>query len=137
MINLPLVPPGSTLEHDPASRPLKDGWYKGQAIHYFDFGRSRAEAIDQVLFINGRDSSGQLQRVSGQPSNVSRVPPDSAYRDLWDLTLATVGTAFPAGAYHDIRQALADERRGHYTLSHPGIIVNCPVVYVNGKPAVR
>jgi hypothetical protein len=137
MINVPVVPPASTLERDPANRPLKSAWFKGAEIHYFDFGPSRVEAIPQVLFITGVDSTGQLQRVAGQPSNVSFVPPHPSYRDLWDLTLATVGEGFAAGTYRDMRRALADERRGHYTLTHPGIIVNCPVVYVNGKPATR
>jgi hypothetical protein len=137
ILNLPVVPPASTLERDPVGRPLKTAWFKGEEVHYFDFGPAQVESIPQVLFITGTDSTGQLQRVAGQPSNVSFVPPEPAYRDLWDLTLATVGAGFPAGTYRDIARAMADERRGHYALSHPGIIVNCPVVYVNGKPAAR
>lgn len=138
MRNVPVVPPAATLERDPANRPIKQAWFKGQEVHYFDFGPARVEPIPQVLFITGTDSvTGALQKAPGQPSNVSFVPPDPAYRDLWDLTLATVGAGFPAGSYRDMARALSDERRGHYTLSHPGIIVNCPVVYVNGKSATR
>lgn len=137
MHNLPIVPPASVLERDPAHRSLKSAWFKGQEVHYFDFGPARVEAIPQVLFVTGVDSTGQLARVPGQPSNVSFVPPDPSYRDLWDLTLATVEPGFATGTYRDFSRALTGAAHAHYTLSHPGIIVNCPVVYVNGKAAVR
>jgi hypothetical protein len=137
MLNLPVVPPGSTLERDPDHRPLRPAWYKGEPVFYVDFGATRAEAIPQVLFITGLDDQGAPARVPDQPSNVSHVPPDPAYRDLWDMWLATVGPGFAAGTYRDMRRAFADRNVGTYALVHAGFVVNCPVVYVNGTAAPR
>ena len=137
ILNLPVVPAGSILERDPAHRPLKPAWFKGELVFYVDFGPTTAEAIPQVLFITGVDDQGAPQRVPDQASNVSHVPPDPAYRDLWDIWLATVGPGFAAGSYRDIGRAFADRGRGRYALVHAGFVVNCPVVYVNGKAATR
>ena len=91
VLNLPVVPAGSALEHDPESRPLRSGWYDGTPVNYFDFGPARPSVMIA--------SAG-----CGERASTSSVPGRPGYSDLW-------------GMGNRVR--------------------NCPVVYVEGRPATR
>src|SRR5581483_11026568 len=91
VVNLPVVPAGSSLERDPESRPLRSGWYDGQPVNYFDFGPARPSVMA---------ASGEC----GNRASTSSVPGRPGYSDLW-------------GMGNRVR--------------------NCPVVYVEGRPAPR
>ena len=56
---------------------------------------------------------------------------------MWQIRFAQVGDRFEPGSYRDYRRAVADARAGRFPLIDPGVVVNCPVMYVDGKPAAR
>ncbi|MBI4502183.1 MAG: carbohydrate binding family 9 domain-containing protein, partial [Gemmatimonadetes bacterium] len=135
ILNLPIVPDGSSLERDPESRPLKAAFYKGETVHYFDFGPTRAAAIPLLAFASGFDEGGQPEPVEGQASNASGIPGVRGYSDLWAVD-AAIGGEYQPGAYRDYRRAIVDARAGRLRLTSRGV-QNCPVVYVEGRPAPR
>jgi hypothetical protein len=135
ILNLPIVPQGSTLERDPEARQLQTANYKGRSVRYFDFGINPAGAIPLFAFASGLDRNGQLEQISGQASNASGIPGMTGYSDLWAVD-AAIGSGYQPGSYRDYRRAALDARGGRLRLISRGV-QNCPVVYVEGRPAVR
>ena len=71
ILNVLVVPAGSTLERDPEARPLRVAWYRGRPITYFDFGPTRPATTPLIAFgMIGAD--GSIEIVQG--TNVARVP---------------------------------------------------------------
>lgn len=136
-INAPIVAHGSTLERDPEERMLRGAWYRGHRVAFFDFGANRIAAIDLVAFISGFDQSGEPLLLDDQPSNASAVPGLPSYSDLWAVTLAELGSSARRAGFRDLRRVRADAAAGRLTLHRRGTVVNCPVVYVDGRPAPR
>ncbi|MBI2071971.1 MAG: hypothetical protein HYT81_02845 [Gemmatimonadetes bacterium] len=137
VINAPIVPQGSRLDRDPAERTVLGAWYRGHRVSYYDLGPVSAVAIPLLVFISEFDENGEGVPVDGQPSNASAVPGVAGYSDMWQIRLVLVGDRFEPGSYRDHRRALADARAGRFQLMDPGVVVNCPVMYLDGKPAAR
>ncbi|MBI4421089.1 MAG: carbohydrate binding family 9 domain-containing protein, partial [Gemmatimonadetes bacterium] len=138
VLNLPIVPGGSRLENDPAQRGLQEASFKGRPVRYFDFGPNRALTIPLIVFAERlpTDPAEELQGVPGQATNASGIPGSPGYSDLWDLQVAA-GSGYEPGSYRDYRRALADIRARKLMARPRRSIVNCPVVYVAGRPAAR
>lgn len=136
-VNLPIVPPGSTLDSDPAQRPLLTGWFKGREVHYFDFGRSPLAPAPIFALITGMDGD-EPRFVPGQ-ANVVDVVPDSAanYMDMWDVHFVTVPPGYAADAVRDLAALQAEAAAGRFTIRRIGSVRNCPVVLVGGRLAPR
>lgn len=137
VINAPIVPQGSQLERDPAQRAVRGAWYKGYRVSYYELGPTPAVPIPLMAFISGFDESGEAVLVDGQPTNASAVPGVPGYSDMWRIRFAQVQERFKPGSYRDYGRALADAQAGRMTLIDPGFLVNCPVMYVDGKAAAR
>ena len=134
-VNAPVVPQGSTLVDDPFARPLRAAWYRGHAVAYFDFGPTPGVPIPLAGFAAGTDAYGEPLPLE-RPSNASAVPGQPGYSDLWAIVLADIGTA-DGPEYRDYRRVVDDARRGRIRLVPRDLVVNCPVVIVNGEPASR
>ena len=134
ILNVPIVPAGSTLDRDPESRPLKSAWYAGREVFYFDFGPNRP-AITPLIAFGKVGEDGEVQIVQG--TNVLRIPGVPGYTDIWGVTLVLGGSYEPNVTYRDYRKTLADAKAGRFdkVLARPSR--NCPVVYIEGKPAPR
>jgi len=136
VINAPIVPQGSRLDRDPLERMVRGAWYQGHRVAYYDLGPVPAVSIPLIVFVSGFDERGGIL-VDGQPSNASAIPGVPGYSDLWQVRFVQVGEGFEPGKYRDFGRALADARAGRFRLSDPGVVVNCPVIYVDGRPAAR
>jgi hypothetical protein len=136
-VNLPIVPGGSTLEGDPAQRPLLTGWYRGREVSYFDFGLSPLAPAPIYAFITGMD--GDAPRFLREQANVVDVVPDTVgeYRDMWDVHFVTVPPGYAPDAIRDVPMLLAETRAGRLVLERIGSVRNCPVVIVDGQLAPR
>lgn len=137
IINAPIVPQGSRLDRDPADRMVRGAWYRGQRVSYYDLGPGPAVSIPLMVFISGVDQNGEGVPVEGQPSNASAVPGVAGYSDMWQIRFVRVDERFKPGSYRDYERALAAARAGRFELIDPGFVVNCPVMYVDGKPVAR
>jgi hypothetical protein len=136
-VNLPIVPGGSTLDGDPARRPLAGGWFKGRAVSYFDFGRSPLAPAPIYAFILGLD--GDAPRFLREQANVVDVAPDSVgdYMDMWDVHFVTVPAGYAPDTIRDLATLLAEERAGRVAIRRIGSVRNCPVVIVEERTAPR
>lgn len=94
-------------------------------------------SIPLIVFISGLDENGDGVPVDGQPSNASAVPGVTGYSDMWQVRFVQVDEGFKPGSYRDYGRALADARAGRFELIDLGFVVNCPVIYVDGKPVAR
>jgi len=75
--------------------------------------------------------------VEGQPTNASAIPGVPGYSDMWQIQFVQVSERFEPGSYRDYRRALADARARRFRLIDPEVVVNCPVMYVDRRPAAR
>jgi hypothetical protein len=111
---------------------LVQGWYKGRATYYYDFGANSpalnggANVADAPIYvlITGFDADGNPMFVEGQHNIVDVVPGDPGYSDLWDVTLVTVPADYAANTFTSADQV----RSSGYEMTEPGILVNCPIV---------
>lgn len=114
----------------PPALSLVDGWYRGQAVEYYDFGTNSPSSGGAVAtapiwaFITGFDGDGNPQFVEGQHNVIDQVPADPGYSAFWDVNLVVVPAGYQANAITS-RQGV--EASG-YEVVQPGIGVNCPVV---------
>lgn len=136
-VNLPIVPPGSTLQDDPARRPLLSGWFKGREVAYFDFGRSPLAPAPIYALISGMD--GDAPRFVPGQANVVDVVPDSAarYMDMWDVHFVTVPADYRPDTIRDLATLLREAAAGRVSVRRIGSVRNCPVVLVDGRLAPR
>lgn len=127
LVNCPVVPLNSTLvENSPATNsttPVK-GWYKGQEVHYFDFGPNTADTAPIYALITGFDAQGNPQFVEGQHNIIDTIPGETNYSAFWDVNLVMVPEGYVANTITS-RQQVMDSG---FQMIHPGIVVNCPVV---------
>ena len=127
LVNVPIVPAGSTLEADPDHRLLLDGWFHDQPVNYFDFGAARATPMRAAAFSD-----------DGAPSTpvVSAVPGAAEYGDLWAVDTA-VSLEQAKGTYRDYRVLIASARRGTVRITDRRVVRNRPVIYVAENPVHR
>lgn len=112
------------------TQPLISGWYRDEAVRYYDFGLN-SEAMGSSVsvapiyaFITGMSAAGEPMFVDGQHNVVGVVPGDAGYSDLWEVHLVTV----PADYEADTIRSAADVEASGYEMEVPGLFVNCPIV---------
>lgn len=123
LVNCPVVPANSTLETGGA---LTQGWYKGKAIYYFDFGPNPDIAAPIYALVTGMDAQGNPQFVEGQRNIIDVIPGDEGYSAFWRVNLVTV----PQGYMPNTFRSVADVMGSGYDITETDILVNCPVVNV-------
>ena len=125
---------------------LVDGWYKGQAVEYYDFAMNtpllgegpEIPLANIYAFITGMDADGNPQFVAGQNNIIDVLPGDDGYSDLWEVQLAIVPDGYQANAI----RSKADLEMWDLEMVTPGLLVNCPVVpqgstLEGGEPLVQ
>ena len=129
---------------EPMTFNLVDGWYRDEAIVYYDFGTNsptNGAAVASApiwAFITGMDADGNPVFVEGQHNIIDVVPGDTGYSDLWEVNLVVVPEDYEADS---IKSREEVESSGYDTMI-PGLFVNCPVVpegstLENGEPLVQ
>lgn len=124
LVNCPVVPANSVLE---TGGGLTQGWYKGEAIYYFDFGPNPDIAAPIYALITGMDAQGNPQFVEGQLNIIDVVPGDEGYSAFWRVNLVTVPQEYMANTF----KLAADVMASGYDMTETDILVNCPVVNVS------
>lgn len=120
LVNCPIVPEGTTLE---GGEELTQGWYKGDAVFYPDFGANPATALPIWVFITGMDADGNPQFVDGQNNVIDSVPSDAGYSAFWQVTLVTVDEGYEANSI----KSAADVVSAGFEMTQTEMVVNCPV----------
>ncbi len=120
-VNCPIVPADSTLAE---GRDLVQGWYKGEAVYYFDFGPNPVETAPIYALITGLDDDENPQFVEGQHNIIDVIPDDEGYSAFWQVNLVIVPQDYEA----DSITTAADVRASGYEMVQPGSVVNCPVI---------
>ncbi len=120
LVNCPIVPEGSTLE---GGESLVQGWYKGDAAFYPDFGANPSTALPIWAFITGMDAQGNPQFVEGQGNIIDSVPSDQGYSAFWRVNMVTVPADYEANT---IKSAEAVLDSG-FEIAETDLVVNCPV----------
>jgi hypothetical protein len=129
---------------EPVAFRLVDGWYRDEAVVYYDFGMNSpvdgAAVVSAPIwaFITGMDGDGNPVFVDGQHNIVDVVPGDAGYSDLWEVNLVVVPEDYEANS---ITSADEVEDVGHEVMK-PGLFVNCPIVpegstFENGEALVQ
>ncbi len=127
LVNCPVVPAGSKLaEANPGngSTGTTQGWYKGRAVEYFDFGASPSTTEPIYAFATGMDANGNPQLVAGQHNVIDVLPGMPDYSPFWDVNLVIV----PAGYQANSITSAAQVKQSGFQVLHPGKVVNCPVI---------
>jgi hypothetical protein len=142
VVNCPVVPEGSVAQEGPGAAGLTQGWYKDQAVFYFDFNEAPLTAGGDAMvptspiFVTfnidpdqpgGGPASGFMhQGDSNQSHNVvATLPGDAGYSPLWGVHPYR-NESFDI--VHDLESAESVENFGHVAN------VNCPVVFVGEVP---
>ncbi len=119
-VNCPVVPAGSTLEGGEA---LVQGWFKGDAVFYPDFGANPPTALPIWVFITGLNADGTPHFAAGQNNIIDSVPGDEGYSAFWRVNMVTVPDGYESNS---IRSA-ADAVSSGFEIQETDMVVNCPV----------
>lgn len=122
---------GNVLSDPPKNYTLVNGWYKGQAVSYYEFAANSAtanggaEIVPAPIYalITGFDADGNPQFVEGQNNIVDVIPGDTGYSAFWQVNLVTVPADYQANTFTSVEQVL----NSGYEIVTPGLVVNCPV----------
>lgn len=142
LVNCPVVPEGSTASEGGGAEGLTQGWFRDEAVFYFNFGEAPLETTGAgavptspilVSFNVNPDEDGggppsgfMAQGSSVQTHNViATLPADAGYSPLWEV-MPYDNTAFPD--VWNLESALDAPSFGTAAL------VNCPVVFVGDAP---
>lgn len=120
LVNCPIVAEGTTLE---GGEELTQGWYKGDAVFYPDFGENPPTALPIWVFITGMDADGNPQFVDGQNNVIDAVPGDEGYSAFWQVNLVTVDEGYEANSI----KSAADAVGSGFAITQTEMVVNCPV----------
>lgn len=131
LLNLPLVPRGTTLARDSTQGML--GWFEGRDVQYFDFGSAVLAPVPMWRFARGKDAGGQPSVLSEQNSIVDSIPVAPTYPDLWEIRYVSVDTAYVANS---LKSATA-LRAANLTIGEIESIRNLPIVIIDGAPIQR
>jgi hypothetical protein len=135
ILNLPLVPRGSTLSD--ANRRTGLGWFEGHDVAYFDFGPTALGPELAFAFHTGREDSGAPRVLRDQRQVVTAVPGSPGYSDLWDLQLVEVPTSYEVNSLRSVEAIRAAVDAGEAQSAPARSLRNSPVVLVNGAIAPR
>lgn len=142
IVNCPVVPEGSTANEGPGAAGLTQGWYKDQAVFYFNFNEAPLTATangavptsDIYVSFNvnpdqqggGPPSGFMTQGGSVQTHNVvETVPGEAAYSPLWDVM------PYDNAAFDDVHDLATAEAAMNFGLAGT---VNCPIVSTGPLP---
>jgi hypothetical protein len=129
----------------PEPENLVSGWFRDQAVRYYDFGANTPLTGGDALltapiyaFIYGTNADGSPQLVEGQHNVVDAIPGDPGYSDLWQVMFVTV----PQDYVPDSIKSKADIDASGYPVEPTTMLVNCPIVpegtvLENGEPLVQ
>lgn len=120
-VNCPIVPAGSTLAE---GGDLVQGWYKGQAVFYFDFGLNPPAVAPIYVLVTGFDANGNPQVVGGQANIIDVIPGDDGYSAFWNVNFVTVPADYTANSITSATELMAMG----YAVTTTDVVVNCPVV---------
>ena len=120
LVNCPIVDEGTTLE---GGEELVQGWNKGEAVFYPDFGENVPAAIPIWAFITGMDDDGNPIFVDGQRNIIDAVPTDPGYSAFWRVNLVLVEEDYEANSVTSAADVLDME----YEITETDLVVNCPV----------
>jgi len=138
IVNCPVVPEGSVAREGPGAAGLTQGWYKDQAVFYFDFNeaplsRTAAGAVPTsdiyVTFNVNPDQDGggpasgfMTQGSSVQTHNVvETIPGQSSYSPLWDVM------PYDNASFAQVMDLESARAAPSFGLA---ATVNCPIVFV-------
>lgn len=120
---------------------LKRGWFRGQAIQYFDIGPQENTSASVFLFVTGFDSSGAPRLVPGQRPVFSSIPGLEGFSAMWAVQYVVVGPGYAANTVRDGRQALGMTLSGQARMVVPGSFINYSIVpdgsTLEGDPDTR
>jgi hypothetical protein len=132
LVNCPVAPAGSTatLRFAGGDSTLKRGWYRGQIVHYFEFGEAPITGMTVPLspiYVAFNDNAAgpasgfRTEPASDQTHNVvASVPGDPDYSPLW---LVNVYDNAEFESVADLATAM------NASILAPGAaMVNCPIV---------
>lgn len=142
LVNCPIVPEGSMASEGGGAEGLTQGWYRDEAVFYFNFGEaplvttaSGSVPTSPILVtfnVNPDENGGgppsgfMAQGTSVQTHNVvATLPGDGGYSPLWEVL------PYDNAAFTDVwnlESALDAPSFGTAAL------VNCPVVFVGDAP---
>jgi len=142
IVNCPVVPEGSTASEGPGANGLTQGWYKDQAVFYFDFNEAPLTATASgavptsdifVTFNINPDRAGggpasgfKAQGTSAQTHNVvETLPGDAAYSPLWDVM------PYDNAEFDQVWDLATAQAATSFGLA---AVVNCPIVFVGEAP---
>ena len=138
--------------------PLETAWYDGQVVHYVstdvsDIDIARKKGVNFSPLLAGTLAAGPgksaLARVyafvnGDQPTVFNALPnpvgPDSrdaTYSPLWRMVEVRRVPAKPFTELKSEEALLAAEERGEVSLTLTSVIINCPVVMVEGRGELR
>lgn len=120
-VNCPIVPEGSTFEN---GEELVQGWYKGDAVFYPDFGMNPPSAIPIWVFATGMNSDGSPQFLEGQNNIIDQVPGDAGYSAFWNVQLVIADEDYEPNSL----KSAADVTASGMEAMPTDLVVNCPVV---------
>ncbi len=116
---------------DEMLKTLVFGWYRGEAVEYYDFGMHTPLADGDSIttapiwvLVHEMMAGEDPQFVEGQHNIVDVVPGDEGYSDLWQVMLVEV----PDGYEPDSIRNTADINAMAYPVTATEMYVNCPVV---------
>ncbi|KAJ3209560.1 hypothetical protein HDU67_006121 [Dinochytrium kinnereticum] len=138
VFNYPIVEPGSRILVNPAdSQPslasliiprLRDGWYQGQPVHFFDFDRVPDLVPNADVIVNGRvtfpfkDNGAGQSILKGEPI-FDVVQGDPSYTGFYGVGKVQ----YDENETYKSSKALED-----YTIADMGKVLNCPTAYFLG-----
>ena len=131
MVNLPIVPRGTTLARDTTQAMV--GWYQGREVHFFDFGEAKLTPAPMWRFAHGKDAAGEPNVLAAQNSIVDSIPVAPAYPDIWEISLVEVDSAY---ASNSLKSAEA-VRAAKLPVANPSSIRNLPIAIIDGAPIQR
>jgi hypothetical protein len=131
IVNLPLVPRGTTLARDTTAGML--GWFEGHDVQFFDFGAVGPAPVPMWRFARGRDAAGAPNVLADQNSIVDSVPVSPGYPDVWAISIMDVDSTYVANS---LKSATAVQSANLRTAS-AGLQRNLPIVSVDGAAIVR
>ena len=99
------------------------GFYRGNAIHYYDFGPIKLKAGNRLAPIWAVTNG-----PAGQHNIVDTVPGRADYSPLWQVSMVTwKGSATPR-LLRSAADVKAAEQKGEVTVKETSTVVNCPVL---------
>ncbi|MBA2741838.1 MAG: hypothetical protein H0U46_07490 [Actinobacteria bacterium] len=105
------------------SQDVTLGFYRGQVVSYFDFGRVKLQAGNKVAplwaFTNGHQ---------GQRNVIDTVPGRRDYTPLWAVNMVTWTANETPRVLRSAAAVRAARRAGDVTIRAMPIVVNCPVL---------